>query len=95
MEWIYNGTQFLFRDNNAELPDAMLRTVSSPIAVYMIGRTNEGNGTFQYTSQLSVTRVTFDRVNITCTIDPISVADAQTDSLFVETSGKEKKFIDQ
>ena len=91
LEWNYNGTQFLFNDNDAELPDATLNTLSAtPATVYLISRTNEENETFRYTSQLSVAVVTFDFVNITCTvkIDPIDLVGAQSDSLLVQTSGK-------
>ena len=91
LEWNYNGTQFLFNDNDAELPDATLNTLSAtPVTVYLISRTNEENETFRYTSQLSVAVVTFDYVNITCTvkIDPINLVGAQSDSLLVQTSGK-------
>ena len=39
-----------------------------------INRTNLANGTFQFTSQLSIGRITDDFVNVTCTVtsDPIT-----------------------
>ena len=89
LEWNYNGNQFLFRNNSAELPDARLTT---PVTVYVINRTKESNKTYRYISQLVIDMVMFDFVNITCTVKVDSVS-TETDSLFVQTSGKQKKLL--
>ena len=94
LEWNYNGAQFLFDNNTADLPDARLATPAF-VTVYVISRTNESDKRFQYTSQLSIARVMFDFVNITCTVrlDPVNTTGAETDCLFVQTSGKQKKLL--
>ena len=88
LEWNYNGAQFIF-DNTSELPDAKLTT---PVTAYVISRTNEPDGTSQYISQLVIDMVMFDFVSITCTVKVGSVS-TETDSLFVQTSGKQKKLL--
>ena len=98
MMWNYNanGTElpsFVFDDNNANLPYAGLNRLAG-IIVYLINRTSLANGMFQFTSQLSIGRITDDSINATCTAmsDPINVTDADICSLSVQISGKLNKF---
>ena len=89
-DYITNGTKlppFVFDNNNANPPDARL---NEGIAVYLTNRTNLGNGTYNFTSQLSIERITDDSTNVTCTVtsDPINMTDTDVRSLPIRISGK-------
>ena len=75
-----------------QTPDSLRLHLS---LLYVISRTNESDKRFQYASQLSIARVMFDFVNITCTVrlDPVNTTGAETDCLLVQTSGKQKKLL--
>ena len=89
-DYIANGTKlpsFVFDDNNANPPDAR---INKGITVYLTNRTNLDNGMYQFTSQLSIGRITDDSANVTCTVtsDPINMTDTDVCSLPIRISGK-------
>jgi hypothetical protein len=85
--WHYNGSLPFFFDNNAvNLPQAMYNKPARVI-VYLTDRTSIGNGMFQYTSQLSIERITgVNSVEVNCTVtsDPTNITNS---ALSVRKSG--------
>ena len=57
---------------------------------YLTNCTSLANGMFQYTSQLSIEKITVDSANVTCTVtsDPINMTDTDVRSLSLQISGK-------
>lgn len=92
LEWTYSGTEtleFTFDANNVNPPDARLN-IPAGITVYLTNRTNLVNDTFQYTSQISIERVTINSANVTCTVtpDPINTINVDSCTLSIPISGK-------
>ena len=89
-DYMYNGTQsdFLFDDNTSELPTG--RLFGPYFSAYLINRTGAPNETFQYISQFLINGITFDVVNITCTVRSgfVNTMDSDVRSLSIRRSGK-------
>ena len=94
LRWSYNGQElFLFDNNTANLPQAMLRYIEPDrVVVYLTTRSSVGNGMYQYTSQLSTERINItsnDPIDVNCTVtsDPVNMINTTTDTLSVWKSG--------
>ena len=94
LRWSYNGQElFLFDNNTANLPQAMLRYIEPDrVVVYLTTRSSVGNGMYQYTSQLSTERINItsnDPIDVNCTVtsDPVNMINTTTDTLSIWKSG--------